>query len=463
MQANPIYKSKQEILEKAKTANGHLIKDFNVNNRNLTLSNKGIIGQIIEEGVFGYPINNRAEPDFAKLGVELKVTGLKQLKNKSYVAKERLVLNVIDFFKEAEVDFEHSSFWKKNQNLLLMFYLYKESIDPGLYPIIDSILYTYPVEDLKIIKDDWELISKKINDGEAHLISEADTMYLAACTKGSNGEAMRLQPFSKIPAKQRAFCLKNSYINQVIHNFYIGDKCEKILSVEEIKNNTFEAAMTAHVKQYIGMSESQLKEKFNLTTNSKNEFELLTAKMLNIKGKINRADEILKANITVKTIRVEENNRIIESMSFPTFEYEHLVNEEWGDSDLRNMFYDTKFMFVIFKKQNNEYKFSGIKFWNMPVSTLDKEVFDVWQKTKNVVKNGEIIAGVIELKDGSYITKTNFPGMKFNGICHVRPHARNSEDTYMLPKPDVLTGQVKYTKHCFWLNNTYIEEIIGVK
>lgn len=40
-------------------------------------------------------------------------------------------------------------------------------------------------EDLKQIEEDWNLIIKKIRDGKAHEISEADTMYLGACTKGS--------------------------------------------------------------------------------------------------------------------------------------------------------------------------------------------------------------------------------------------------------------------------------------
>lgn len=463
MQSLPFYRTKEEVLTKAKSANGHLIKEFNVNHRNISLNNKGIIGQIIEEGVFGYPVNNRAEPDFAKLGIELKVTGLKQLKNKEFVAKERLVLNIIDFFKEADTDFEHSSFWQKNRNLLLMFYLYKESVSPEFYPIIDSILYTYPLDELKIIKDDWEYISNKIAKGEAHLLSEADTMYLAACTKGVNGEAVRLQPFSKIPAKQRAFCLKTSYLNQVIRDFYIDDKCEKMMSMEQIMHNTFEMAVKSTVKKYIGWTKRQLEEKFGLISNSKNVFEFITARMLDIKGKINKTDEFVKANIVCKTIRVEENGRIIESMSFPNFTYMNLVNEDWSDSELRNMFYETKFMFAIFKKHGGEYQFEGVKFWNMPLSVLDNEVFAVWKKTKEVIEEGNIISGIQRLSDGKARTITNFPGMSFNGVCHVRPHAKNSEDTYDLPKPDKVTGQVKYTKHCFWLNNSYIEKIIGEK
>ena len=55
---------------------------------------------------------------------------------------------------------------------------------------------------------------------------------------------------------------------------------------------------------------------------------------------------------------------------------------------------------------------------------------------------------------------TNFPGMSENKVCHVRPHARDSKDTFELPVRDKLTNVTEYTKHCFWLNNKYLEEIL---
>ena len=56
---------------------------------------------------------------------------------------------------------------------------------------------------------------------------------------------------------------------------------------------------------------------------------------------------------------------------------------------------------------------------------------------------------------------TNFPGMHDNGVCHVRPHGRNAKDTNLLPVKDKLTNATEYTKQCFWLNNSYIKEIIS--
>lgn len=142
-------------------------------------------------------------------------------------------------------------------------------------------------------------------------------------------------------------------------------------------------------------------------------------------------------------------------MSFPTFKYTEIVAQTWEESDLYEMFSATKFMFAVFKEKDGEYYFDKIKFWNMPLNILDTTVKNVWERTVKIIENGDIVSGY---KNGHRVT--NFPGMKDNGICHVRPHGKNSNDTYLLPVIDKVTGQSEYTKHCFWLNNAYILKII---
>lgn len=90
----------------------------------------------------------------------------------------------------------------------------------------------------------------------------------------------------------------------------------------------------------------------------------------------------------------------------------------------------------------------------MPLAVLDSDVKSVWLKTVEVIKNGRIV------KEIGRIRKTNFPGMRENKVAHVRPHGRDAADVYELPVNDVMTGSSTYTKHCFWLNNKYIKEII---
>ena len=146
---------------------------------------------------------------------------------------------------------------------------------------------------------------------------------------------------------------------------------------------------------------------------------------------------------------------MVESMPFPCFEYKEIVKERWDNCELKEILETTKCMFFIFKHDGTDYVFKGINLWNMPEEILEKNVKEVWIRTKHVVQTGNIVKEVLPNK-----RLTNFPGMIDDEVCHVRPHARDASDTYELPTPDLLTGLTDYTKHCFWINNKYLETII---
>jgi hypothetical protein len=94
----------------------------------------------------------------------------------------------------------------------------------------------------------------------------------------------------------------------------------------------------------------------------------------------------------------------------------------------------------------------------MPYSDI-LEAKKVWDKMIQTVSNGEIVRSVSE----KGIRKTYFPKKSENRISDVRPHAKNAADTYILPVSDKLTGMNEYTKHCFWLNASYIKNEIYLK
>ena len=73
-------------------------------------SGKGNFGQVLEKFYFGYEPNSTAEADFAQIGMELKSSPLKQLKNNEYRSKERLVLNIINYLNVVNQNFENSDF-----------------------------------------------------------------------------------------------------------------------------------------------------------------------------------------------------------------------------------------------------------------------------------------------------------------------------------------------------------------
>ena len=244
-------------------------------------------------------------------------------------------------------------------------------------------------------------------------------------------------------------------MTQLVRSHISKQKLEKI-TVDLVKEIPFTIQLEQRLSKFKGKSVKELTELFGIKSNAKSLNEMLVARMLGVKGKVAATDEFVKANIVPKTIRVNEKGKIIESMSFPTFKYTEIVSQTWEESDLYEMFSTTKFMFAVFIEKDGEYYFDKIKFWNMPLYILDSTVKEVWERTVDIVKNGNIVAG---FKNGNRIT--NFPGMKDNGICHVRPHGRDAKDTYLLPVEDKVTGLLEYTKHCFWLNNSFILKIIN--
>ena len=450
--------NRQEIELISKSAIGKSVNDI-INEEVVTVedkvANKGGLGQLIEKYLFGMNNNSDAEPDFMPAGIELKVTPYKKIKGGKLSAKERLVLNIIDYMTEYKNTFRSSHFWYKNNKIQLLWYLWEANKDKkDLIITHEKLLELEKNEDLKQIEEDWNFIINKIREGKAHEISEADTMYLGACSKGANALSTREQPFSDIPAMQRAFCFKNSYMTQLVRK-YIGDysNVEKILKGT---NDTFNEFVLNVIAKYKGKSQNELMKEFNIDTKAKNVNSMLISRMFNVKSKLSETEEFQKAKIIPKTIRIEENGRIKESISFPYFKYTEIVNQDWETSDLREELETTKYMFFIFKMENGEYIFKGIKLWNMPEIDIETSVMEMWKETYNTIKTGNIVKSI---ENG--IRKTNFVGMSENNVCHVRPHGRNASDVCKLPVADRLTGATEYTKHCFWINNNYIRKIFN--
>jgi len=424
---------------------------------------KGNFGQILEKFYFGYKPNSNAEPDFKEAGIELKSSPLKTLKNGAYRSKERLVLNIINYLEVHKEDFETSTFWKKNAHLLLIFYLHDNDLDllDYLIKLVDD--WIYPREDLKIIKRDWEFINQKIKDGKAHELSEGDTFYLGACTKGSTAlKSFRNQPFNVEQAKQRAYSLKQGYVNHIIANIAQEETAVygKIIEQPEIldKVQSIEDFVISKFHPFYGKSAEQIEQELNLDLNqkAKSYFANLTNAILGLElGQ--KIEEFEKADIQVKTIRLNENNLPKEDLSFPTFKYQELVESDWEDSDFKNIL-ESKFFFVFYQFERANLILRKVRFWNM--SYLDiLEAKNVWNKMVKTVSNGEIVKEITN----KGVRKTFFPKKTENRISHVRPHAKNAADTYELPVADKLTGLTEYTKHCFWLNASFVRDEIYLK
>ncbi len=456
------YSNKEEVYTQAKTALGSSLRELipaeklvaieeqiaHYNNRR-----KGFLGNLVEEFVFDLEPNSRAEADFHVAGVEVKATPLKNSLKKRFVSKERLVFSMINYNEIVRESWETSSFLEKNKLLLLMFYLWLrgESILDHKFKFVHllDLLKDVSESDILQIKKDWEFIVSKIKRGEAHLLSEADTFFLGACTKAANSRVVRDQPNgARTPAKPRAFSLKQQYLNYLIQKHLLGaDVTTDSILKRERRAVTVEELVSEKFRPYIGRTDSEIKKslKWDLMSQPKNYKRLLANRILGVKS--NNIEELDKANVTLRVVTLESTGKLTESISFPTFDYKELVTQVWYDESAEDMsefhaqLETKKFLFVIFQKVkgSDDIILRRIKFWNFPMSDLP-EAQRVWERAVDCVREGRY---------------EDLPKMSESLIMHVRPHGRNAKDVLETPQG------TKETKRCFWLNAKYIERILN--
>lgn len=494
------YTVKERIHNRALEAVGKTLGELLSSMPEKKVSHKSYAGDAWESW-FGIYKNSVAGADLADAGVELKATPLIKNNKGGYSAKERLVFNIINYSEEFDRSFETSSFWQKNKILELGFYEYDREKDKSQWRLLKAILFQYPEKDLLIIKQDWEKIHEYISSGNAHELTEGLTNYLGACTKGSSSKSMRKQhPSLNAPdAKQRAYSLKQSYLNHLLKEYVFGhrkdcnirldpfleDQIETvpkdvqvvesiIKDISILKNTTLEKYIISELKPFVGQSVAKLAKTFNLKPDDKGRYPkqinaLLIQRMLGLHRDLHWSEEFIKANISVKTIRVSAQKTIRESMSLPAFKFKELVAENWESSTLRNIFESTKFFFVVFQQGiEGEYYFRGAKFWSMPIQDIDTTVKDAWQQTVDTINQGVRLD--VNMRKKRLKITNNFISKSENRIIHVRPHSQKSSyiagdsNSDQLPINAVWTNKPPeyasdyMTKQSFWINSNYILE-----
>ena len=351
------------------------------------------------------------------------------------VAKERLVISMIDFDEVVDEDFEHSHFLKKASDILLISYLWEQDQDPLDYTVQLVEEWKIPEQDFPQIKQDWETVVGKVRLGRAHEISGSDTLYLEACTKAANSTVRRHQPYSDEPAKPRAWAFKASYMTAVEGDLFA--RTESIERDESERNLALLDLVRSRFSKFFGLSEAELSGMFELTK-SKNLCARITRNILGVSEDA-RIEEFEKAGIKPKTMRLRANGKPKEALSFPTFDYYTLETCDFEDSEFYEQL-QQKYLFVLFREDNDGvYRLWDVCFWQMPESDYPeaKRCYD--QMRANVK------AGRAEISVRSHE----------NRCCHVRPHARDASD--VIPQPH---GNPT-VKKCFWLNQTYLQEEIA--
>lgn len=428
---------------------------------------KGSLGQLVEELFFKYDLNSRQGAGFAFVNAELKCTPLKKSAKQELLIKERLVCSMINYTEDWDKPFEKSHFYQKCLIMLIMFYLHNPNASKLDLQFLFAVLWKIPEKDLLIIRKDYDTIITKIKNGQAHTLSEGDTMYLGACRKGQKGDSLMPQHNSNIGAPRRAWSLKTAYmrilLDEVKRKSHHGAYCNyelpqtdmvNMFSVKELRNDSVDDILLERFKKYCGKTYSQICDMLNIEpSSSKSKYFMISNKIAG-KGSVsnvNKSEEFEKSGLTMKTVRVKSNGSIKESMSFENIDYQEVADcGEWTDSRLYELF-TNRFLFVIFRETGNalqlpdgktepEYKLEKVAFWTMPQEDL-QVAQQYWHNIRqNVLDN--------------HIAPQYFWSIKDNKYFHVRPKAQVADD--MTENPN--GGMVQ--KYCYWFNQKYVKNII---
>ncbi len=279
------------------------------------------------------------------------------------------------------------------------------------------------------------------------------------------GAEMRPQPHSEILADQRAYAFKSCYLNTIIEDSLLHpDSSDKLcLSENQLKkirkkkadvesiiksidnyigNETFEELIERKFKKFYDHSIHQIETALDIKVSDNPKAIGPTTSRAILGVKAMKIEEFEKANLQLKTIRLEYNGKLKESMVFDTIKYTELVSENsWEESTLYKTL-TQRFLFVVFQKPSNKIEKEAILktvfFWTMPTSDL-LIARQVWEDTRNKVRSG-IYDSFIKISDKM--------------IYHVRPKARDSKDKTNTPQGFLAP------KKAFWLNRDYVYSIV---
>jgi DNA mismatch repair protein MutH len=434
------FKSLDELLLFTEDIVGKKFKEIDKKGLLLNKKDKGVLGKIVETGFYGYDINNNSEADFAELGVELKVTGYKNIK-RGISAKERLVLSKINYSNIINEKFDSSKVLFKNKKLLIIWYQYshEHKSNYGEFKIKCFQLYDMGI-DMDIFENDFNIIKSAVKDGNAHLLSEGDTSYLGACIKGSSSKDRVKQPNSDIMAKPRAFSLKNSYMTGLLRS--IGS--------ETIVPSTFKTAhnyVYSKFKPYFGLNQLEISKKLGMDINPekvpKDMNKQISNKIIGKDKDLKNIDDVFnKTNYQIKNLPVDGNLRPIERLSFRNLNLLEF-DEEWEDSDWKIYFEEITLILILYNGKINGRKLpNGYRILN------DVKSVSFTEDNLNMFKRSyEMVQSAINSQDLSLLP---YPNSYENQALVIAPRGVKGDKGY-----DTFFDK-NGTKTCFMMNKDFV-------
>jgi DNA mismatch repair endonuclease MutH len=432
-------------------------------------TNKGIVGQILEALIGNAPNSNPLQ-DVHELDIELKVLPLRKIGDKLQ-PKERSKIKSINYQKIVKEEWNSSDLRDKMKKILFLQYEHptgKTFEDWEEFIFNGCLLYDIENENESIIQIDWEEIKNKVVFEQADTLSESQGKVLGACTSGT-GKLITYG--SNKQAKQRSYSLKHNYL-KVFYDEKVNK--QKFENITEDTNVSVVELIINKINELNGKNLELISRETGIefSNSSKSSFRFLVNKIFGLKEK-SQIRELEENGIQIKTIPVNTKNKVWEAMSFPKFSLIDLLSEEWevNDDDTEEAIFkkiiSNGFIFIPIikekeKSESGKPKFKSWKTWKVGKSFYwkadDKEIQIIqneWNEAKKIVQNG---VKVKDVKHGDgYRQENNLLKSTKTKMIHIRPHGKDSKD---IDKPYFKHKSIKITWQSFWLNKSYINQIL---
>jgi DNA mismatch repair protein MutH len=402
---------------------------------------KGEVGRAIET-FFGIPANPIADADFPAAGVELKVVPLVRSGN-NYHVKERTVISMIDY-KALVLETWATAHVRQKLHILFVFFEHLPGRPKSDFPVRKVLLWKPEGQVADLIREDWYRVLRKVKDGQAHELSEADGRIMGPCTKGVDSAHLRRQPFNSTLAKSRAFALKPPFTLSLYLEATgrLGQVESLITNLRLRRLDMFEDQLLDRVRPHIGRTIGELGNRLGVPRSARKDYAAqVVRRLFGARSYRSKIKEFEESGLTLRITRVAPDGLPYEHLSFPAFRYSELLEETWDDSDLLSRIEYMLLVPVLGTERDTpqaDCRLGEPIFWRPTMEELET-VQQEWEMFRNEIRRGKA-------RDLTPASRTS--------IIHVRPHSRDAQDTDEAP----LVGQI--VKKSFWLNRGFVAEIV---
>ncbi len=426
---------------------------------------KGIIGDVMEQSVLGYPANSDQAPDLIVDGkeVEFKTTGLRASKNDDgWEAKEPMSITAVSIKTIAGEEFENSNFWHKARRMLIVYYNYEtgkveRSIEYSRFHVLGYQFHAFDADEVETLKNDWELVRDFIEEAQATLAGEELERRYSQLGSALRGKLMLIDTSPKYPHPPR-FRLKRAAVTVMARKKF-GDTRYVPLSRAYTTMDAIDDELRQRTWTLKGRSLAQIAAAYGVTPGSKNFAEQLFVRLFGAKGKINSIELFEKAGIKVKTANLLKG-KPAEDTKFYTVDFDEFrdKNLAFEDSEMYRYFSESQFVFMVTEEPRahasaDEKVFLGFKRLVLPDEVIYGEVRSCFESTRDLIANGKL-RFVAEIDPA-----TGQPRMNKSGTVKGAPNFPKSSDCQVFIKgtgadarsrTEIVPGVPMYKQQVWW-------------